>query len=89
MSNQSKIVLGLLGAVAAGAILGLLLAPEKGTELRQRIKDTTGNWVDQLGEAFNTGKEEFNNLKNKVMSKGEGYMSEAEDQFNRANNSMG
>lgn len=86
MSNQSRVILGLLGAAAAGAIIGLLLAPEKGSELRQKIADTTGDWIDELGNAYNTGKEEFNNIKSKVMGKAEGF---ADDQMNRASNSMG
>ncbi|MES1215885.1 MAG: YtxH domain-containing protein [Bacteroidota bacterium] len=52
MATNGKIVLGILGAVAAGVVLGLLMAPEKGSEIRNRIKKTTGNWVDNLGQLF-------------------------------------
>ena len=38
MTTNTKIILGIVGAAAAGAVIGLLLAPEKGSELRERIK---------------------------------------------------
>lgn len=48
MSSTTKIVLGLLAAAAAGAAAGILLAPEKGSVTRQRIKDNFNEWIDEL-----------------------------------------
>ena len=48
MTNQSKIALGILGAVAAGVVIGLLIAPEKGSDMRKRVMKTTGGWIDSL-----------------------------------------
>jgi gas vesicle protein len=48
MSSTSKIVLGLLAAAAAGAAAGILLAPEKGSVTRQRLKDNFNEWIDEL-----------------------------------------
>ena len=39
MTSNTKIILGMLAAAAAGAAIGILLAPEKGSELRRKIKD--------------------------------------------------
>ena len=35
--KTSKVVLGVLGGVAVGAIAGILFAPDKGTETRKKI----------------------------------------------------
>jgi len=68
MNTTSKIALGVLGAVAAGVVIGLLLAPEKGTETRKKIKKTAGGWVDSLGHLFSDGRHEAEAVtdKNKI-----------------------
>ena len=33
MTTKSKIVLGIVGAAAAGVVVGLLLAPERGADM--------------------------------------------------------
>ena len=48
MTSTSKFVLGILGAAAVGAVIGLLIAPEKGSETLKKIGDTTGKWVDSM-----------------------------------------
>ncbi len=58
MTTSGKIALGILGAAAAGVVIGLLIAPEKGSEVRKRIKNTTGTWVDNVGHLFKKGKHE-------------------------------
>jgi len=52
MTTQSKVVLGILGGLAAGITLGLLFAPEKGSEIRKRVSKTAGGWMDSLGHLF-------------------------------------
>jgi gas vesicle protein len=48
MTDTTKIVLGMLAAAAAGAAIGVLFAPEKGTDLRKRLKDNFNEWIDEL-----------------------------------------
>ena len=47
----------MIAAAAAGAAIGLLFAPEKGSDLRKRIKNTASDWMDDLNEVLATGKE--------------------------------
>lgn len=65
MANKTKLILGLVGAAAAGVVVGLLLAPDKGTETRKKIKQTATDWAGHLSDLFSTAKEEIDNLKRK------------------------
>ncbi len=75
MTTKSKVILGLVGAAAAGVLVGLLLAPEKGTDLRKNIGKTAGDWADHLTDLFANAKGELSNLGRKA-SKGASNMSE-------------
>ncbi|HQZ24323.1 MAG TPA: YtxH domain-containing protein [Flavobacterium sp.] len=50
--NSSKLVLGILGGVAAGALLGVLFAPEKGSKTRKKIVDKSKDFADDMKEKF-------------------------------------
>lgn len=52
MSLQ-KVILGVLAGAAAGAILGILYAPEKGSTTRKRFSRSTYAYTDELEEKFN------------------------------------
>jgi len=56
MTTTTKVILGLVGAAAVGAAVGMLLAPEKGSDLRKNIKDQAGKWSDKLNEVWQNGK---------------------------------
>lgn len=66
MKGNTKVILGILGAVAAGAVIGLLLAPEKGTNTRKKISSKANDWSNQLSDLFAAGKEEMENFKTKA-----------------------
>ncbi len=57
MNTKSKVLLGILGAAAAGVVIGLLIAPEKGTDMRKKIRKTAGDWADNLSHLWANGKE--------------------------------
>jgi gas vesicle protein len=57
MSNPNKIILGLLGAAAAGLAIGILLAPDKGGEVRKKIADRASDIASRIGEFVTAGKE--------------------------------
>jgi gas vesicle protein len=47
MNNAGKIFIGFLTGLTAGAITGLLLAPEKGTDTRKLIADRAKTLSDK------------------------------------------
>jgi gas vesicle protein len=57
MTTTTKVILGLIGAAAVGAAVGMLLAPEKGSDIRKNIADTAGKWSNKLGETFRNSRD--------------------------------
>jgi len=77
--SSGKVLLGLLAGVAAGALIGVLFAPDKGWVTRKRIIKKSEDYAEDLTEKFNefldtiSGKiddveEEVENLKTKAES---------------------
>ena len=65
MTPTTKVILGLVGAAAAGVIVGLLIAPEKGADMRRKVGDTASDWAGRLTDLFSSAKGEVDNLANK------------------------
>ena len=75
--------MGLVGAAAAGVIVGLLVAPEKGSDIRRRVGDTATDWAGRLSDLFASAKGEVDNLK----SKGTNVAREAANKFSNVQES--
>jgi len=50
--NSGKVFLGLLAGLAAGALLGVLFAPEKGSVTRRNIRSKSEDYIDDLKDKF-------------------------------------
>ena len=83
MNSTGKVLLAIIGAAAAGAIIGMLVAPEKGSDLRKKISDATGDWTTQLSQLLATGKAQLENLKQSASNEAENLASEAEGRYNK------
>ena len=81
--TTTKFALSVLGAAAAGVVIGLLIAPEKGSETRKKIMKTTGGWADGLSHLFVKTKEELDELKEDLKDKGRHVKSAAEDKVSK------
>ena len=51
--NASKILLSFVAGAAVGAALGILFAPDKGTETRRKISEKSNDMADSLKDNFN------------------------------------
>lgn len=51
--SSGKLLLGVLAGAAAGALIGILFAPDKGNETRKKIVKKGEDYVDGIKEKFN------------------------------------
>ncbi len=66
MKNTSKILLALAGGLALGAAIGILLAPDKGSETRKKIKDTTRRFGEKAKDKFRETMNSASDMRSKV-----------------------
>lgn len=63
MKTSSKILAAVAAGIAAGAVLGILFAPDKGSETRRKINEKGKKFADDVKDKFSKGKEKFNEFK--------------------------
>jgi gas vesicle protein len=63
MNTSGKILAAVAAGIAAGAVLGILFAPDKGTETRRKINERGKKFADDVKDKFSHGKEKLNHLK--------------------------
>ena len=51
--SSGKVLIGVLAGLAAGALLGILFAPEKGSVTRKKMSKKAEDYADGLKEKFN------------------------------------
>ena len=72
--KTDKVILGVLGGLAAGAILGILFAPDKGEKTRKKIKSKSNDYADDL-------KNKYDSALNTISKKYETLKQEGQDLF--------
>lgn len=67
MSNNTKVFTALLVGLAAGAALGILFAPEKGNETRDKLAESLKDLGNSIKETATNEIDNLIGLKNKVV----------------------
>jgi gas vesicle protein len=88
MSSSGKFIAGLLAGAAAGAILGILFAPDKGSETRKKLAEKGSDLADTIksksGEYADIVSEKYEKVKEKVMGEGKDLYNQAKEKVNSA-----
>jgi gas vesicle protein len=53
--KTTNFILGVAAAALAGAAIGMLLAPEKGSDLQKRLRAECDKWIDEVKNLANNG----------------------------------
>lgn len=94
MKDNSKILAALLAGIAAGAAIGLLFAPEKGSETRDKLNESLKNLgdsikdraADEIGNLTNFKDKVVDGIKTKLKGAEEEYTATADSVSHAASN---
>ncbi len=84
MKDNSKILFALLAGMAAGAALGILFAPEKGSDTRDKLSDSLKNLGDSIKDRAAEEIENLTEFKEKVVENIRSKIRSAEDDYTHA-----
>ena len=79
MKNSGNVLIGILGAAAAGVAIGMILAPQKGKDLRKDITKSAGDVVQKLSDLLSKGKEKYEELRSMVSEKSDDVKNTAKE----------
>ncbi len=76
MNSNAKVILGILAAGAVGVAVGMLLAPEKGSDLRKSLKGSIDDLGDKIGDFISEGKEKLMGVADEMKTHANGIKKE-------------
>lgn len=81
MNDNSKVVVALLAGLAAGAALGLLFAPEKGSDTRDKLSESLKDFGDSIKDRAADEINNLSSLKDKVVNSIKGKIRDVEQEY--------
>jgi len=61
--STTKLLAAIAAGAAAGAVVGILFAPDKGSETRKKIQEKGTDIADRVKSTLKRGKEKLNGLR--------------------------
>jgi len=81
MNDNTKVVVALLAGLAAGAALGILFAPDAGTETRDKLSESLKNLGDSIKETAAAEIDNLTSMKDKVINNFKSKIKTAEEEY--------
>ncbi len=88
MNDNSKILAAMLAGLAAGAAIGILFAPEKGSETRDKLNDSLKNLGDSIKDRAADEIGNLSEFKDKVVESIKTKLKGAEEEYVSAKESV-
>ena len=86
--KNSDVVVGILGGLAVGAILGVLFAPDKGSNTRRKIAEKETDLKDNLKGNFNDFVASIEDRYSNFTSNAEDVIEEGKSKLERMSNDI-
>lgn len=77
--ESGKFLMGALAGIAIGAIVGVLMAPDKGSETRKKIAQKGTDLTDGLKGKYSGLKDKYNDIVDGVTNKLESFQNGGEE----------
>ena len=81
MNDNLKVVVALLAGLAAGAALGILFAPDKGSDTRDKLSQSLKDFGDSIKEKAADEINNLSGLKDKVVNSIKGKLRDVEQEY--------
>lgn len=86
--KTDKVILGVLGGLAAGAIMGILFAPDKGEKTRKRIKRKSNDYADDLKDKYESTLDTISKKYETLKQEGQDLYVEGKSKFDKSKKDM-